>query len=100
MFLKEKRKSLQSSPPVGLAFTKANKLYISSIKTSEVEDHANLLESIESWNFDEDENINKTALIDVGIGDDHSTTDWPFPRLIRNQNESIFAFKIWPEIST
>ena len=69
-------------------------------KTSEVEDYADLLESIESWNFDEDENINKTALIDVGIGDDHSTTDWPFPRLIRNQNESIFAFKIWPEIST
>ena len=47
--------TLNLSSTIGLAFTKANKLYISSIKTSEVEDHANLLESIESWNFDEDE---------------------------------------------
>ena len=45
--------TLNLSSTIGLAFTKANKLYISSIKTSEVEDYANLLEFTESWNFAE-----------------------------------------------
>ena len=61
MFLKKKEftklstwETLLTSPAL-LAFTEANKPYINSIKTSEVEDYVNLLESIESWNFDEDE---------------------------------------------
>ena len=63
MFLKEKKEvtklsthlgdTFNLSSTIGLAFTEANKLYISSIKTSEVEDYANLLEFTESWNFDE-----------------------------------------------
>ena len=65
--------TLNLSSTIGLAFTEANKLYISSIKTSEVEDYANLLKFTESWSWNFDKDINKTALIDAGIGDDHST---------------------------